>query len=290
MRTSICRFVCLTLLLGSVAVGCYVATMPCSHAMPPGMEPERISHYDPEAVPKGVPNDLSPITDPNGMRDTFFYPDGIGKGRVVHMRFPKNFVLSNLGGILPRHSDHLGFLVIYPELVSVASPGIWKEMHKRGGHVPDSELAVGITRPLPNYLTGQAASFLSEVDEMKKRYPGVQFETLSAPDGFTTSSCDHCRVKGLRRIITYPADAGLNFPNNQSILDTYIEWDAQGSVTRLMQCMHTDRPNCLIEIRSCENNKFYNLSIDFHDKLLPRLSDVIERVSRFVNSSVIKFN
>lgn len=131
---------------------------------------------------------------------------------------------------------------------------------------------------------------MASVEGMKKDYPSVRFEALSTPDGFATPKCDRCRVKGLRRIITYPNDAGLNFPNNQEIVDTYIEWSSKGSVTRFMQCMHTPRPECGFDVQYGDGNKFYNLSIDFHNKYLPKLPDLIERVRRFINSSVVEIN
>ncbi len=64
-----------------VVVGLIWATsQSVAQVMPLGLEPERISHYDPDAIPAGVRKDLPPITDSDGKRDAFFYPDGLLKG------------------------------------------------------------------------------------------------------------------------------------------------------------------------------------------------------------------
>jgi hypothetical protein len=85
MKTKIYRIARAMLFYTVMATGCCIAAVISpSHAMPPGMEPERISHYDSEAIPRDIRNDLPPITDPDGTRDTFFYPDGIGHF-VIHI-------------------------------------------------------------------------------------------------------------------------------------------------------------------------------------------------------------
>jgi hypothetical protein len=272
-----------------MATGCCIAAVISpSHAMPPGMEPERISHYDSEAIPRGIRNDLPPITDPDGTRDTFFYPDGIGRGRVVHLRIPKNYVSSNLGEIPPRHSDRLIFVVIYPGMISVATPSIWNEMHKRGARVPDEEMEVGIERPSPNYLTDQAARFVKRVRETKVKYPEIKFQVISIPVGFAGATCVGCRTQGLREIVEYKNDGGVRLSNNREITDTYIEWDAHGGVTRMMRCAHTDRPSCGIEIDESGGGKFYRLSIDFHEKYINQLREIVDRINKLIDSSVVE--
>jgi len=252
------------------------------------MEAERISHYDPEAIPRDIRNDLPPITDPDGTRDIFFYPDGIGKGRVVHLRIPKNYVSSNLGEIPPRHGDRLVFVVIYPGMISVATPSIWNEMHKRGAHVPDEEMEIGIERPLPNYLTDQATRFAKRVEETKAKYPGIKFKAISIPVGFAGTTCGGCRTQGLREIVEYKNDDGVKLFNNLEITDTYIAWDGHGGVTRMMRCTHTVRPSCGIEIDESREGKFYRLSIDFHEKYINQIREIIDRVNKSIDSSVVE--
>lgn len=288
MKTKIYKIARVTLLYTVMATGnCTVVAGVPNHAMQARMEPERISHYDPEAIPRDIPNDLPPITDPDGTRDTFFYPDGIGKGRVVHLRIPKDYVSSNLGEIPPRHSDRLVFVVIYPGMISVATPSIWGEMHKRGARVPDEEMEIGIERPSPSYLTDQATRFMERVKETKVKYPGVEFRETSIPAGFASTTCVGCRKQGLREMVEYKNDDGAKLSNNREITDTYIEWDGHGSVTRMMRCTHTDRPSCGIEIDESREGKFYRLSINFHEKYIKRLQEVIGRITRSIDSSVV---
>lgn len=277
---------------GIVVAVCFIGYAAITHALRsafPSLEPERISHYDPEAIPDNVRKQISPITDPNGMKDTFFFPDGLGKGRVIHMRFPKNYVGSILGAPLPRVGDSLVFAIVYPEMISVATPSIWHRMYGRDGYVPDEVIEVGIKRPLPTYLTDQVTVFQEHVKETKTRFPNIVFTTIPVPAGFTTAGCERCQTEGLREVVQYRDEATtLKLSNKVEITDTYIERDANGAVTREMQCQtHTARPTCGIEIRAGKGNEFYKLDIVFHMRYLNRLADVIDRTAHLINSSVV---
>jgi hypothetical protein len=276
-------------LVAAIAFAGYIAIMHVLNAAFPSLEPERISHYDPEAIPENVRKLLPPITDPNGMRDTFFFPDGIGKGRVVHMRFPQNYVASALGEPLPRVGDSLVITVVYPEMISVATPAIWHQMYKYGGYLPDGAIEIAIDRPLPNYLTDQVARFLAHVKETKAKFPDIVYAEIPVPSGFPTVGCVGCRTEGLREIIQYRDDPGtVKLSDNIRVTDTYIEWGADGTVTREMRCeTHVPRANCGIEIRAGKKNAFYLLAVNFHLKYLNRLSEVIDRATNLVNSSVV---
>lgn len=276
-------------LVVAIVVAGYIAITHALNAAFPSLEPERISHYDPEAIPENVRKLLPPITDPKGMRDTFFFPDGIGKGRVVHMRFPQNYVESALGEPLPRVGDSLVITVVYPEMISVATPAIWHQMYKYGGYIPDEAIEIAIDRPLPNYLTDQVARFLAHVKETKAKFPDIGYTKIPVPAGFPTVGCGGCRAEGLRETIQYRDDPGTpKLSDNLSVTDTYIERDADGAVTREMRCVtHVPRANCGIEIRAGTGNTFYLLAINFHLKYLDQLSEVIDRSTHLINSSIV---
>ncbi|MGN6666026.1 MAG: hypothetical protein ACTHKH_03515 [Trinickia sp.] len=270
-----------------VACGYFTTKFWIAKAIPASLEPERISHYDSEAIPAWVRKDLPPITDPDGMRDTFFYPDGLGKGRVVHMRFPANYVSSIFGKIPPRHAESLVFFVVYPRLESIATPPIWDEMYKYGGHIPDDEMDIGIIHSSSSYLTDQAARYMRRIEEEKIKYPDIEFRAIPIPSGFLSSNCSGCRAQGLREIVVYH-DAGIKMSSNSEITDTYIEWNDQNDVMRMMSCTHTDRPTCGIEISADKEHPLYRLTIGFHEKYLNRLREVVDRIEKSINSSVVE--
>lgn len=257
--------------------------------MPLNMEPERVSHFDPNAIPAGVRKDLPPITDRDGKRDAFFYPDGMLKGRVVYMRFPQNYVSAIEGALPPRHSDSFVFGVIYPAMVSIIDPAVVDEMNKEGGYLLDGQIEVGIGKPTPGYLADQVKRYLEQVDETKRKYPDIKYEELPVPAEFRTDGCHDCRARRVREIIEYDGDPSIGRAGRVEVTDTYIEWGAAGDVTREMTCfMDRPRPTCGIEIGASRLNPLYMLSINFHAKYLSQLHGIVDRVSRLFVSSVVK--
>lgn len=256
--------------------------------MPSDLESERISHYDPDAIPAGVRKDLPPITDRDGKRDAFFYPDGKLKGRVVYMRLPQNYV-SPIEGALPlRHSDSLVFGVIYPTMASIIDPAVIDKMQKGGGYLLDEQIDIGIDKVGWDYINRQVSWFFSDKEE-SSRYPEIKYESIPIPVGFRSPDCPGCRVLAMRKIIRYPGDDRVKRPSRLEVRDTYIEWNADGNATRKMGCETSDpRPLCGIEIAAGKSNTFYELSIDFHLKYLDRLPDMIEKVENLVNASVVR--
>lgn len=254
------------------------------YAMPPGMEPERISHYNPNKIPDGVRKDLPPITDENGLRDIFFYPDGLLKGRVVHMRVPQDYV--STGRELPaRHSDHIGFAVIYPSMKSVADPAVFEAMKKYHGLTLDEEIGIEIDRPDPGPLAMQVSGLFGRIYTAKKTYPGMKYEDLPAPRGFIARDREGNYTQSIRQIDTGLLDQyyGMAFE------DFYIQWDWRNVPVRFMTChMFQPRPSCIVTVLLNRQNALYELALSFHAKLLSQLPEMIERTTALVDSFVVK--
>ncbi|RKP44405.1 hypothetical protein [Trinickia fusca] len=256
--------------------------------MPLDMEPERVSHFDPNAIPAGVRKDLPPITDWDGKRDAFFYPDGKLKGRVVYMRFPQNYVSPIEGALPPRHSDSFVFGAIYPTMASIIDPAVVDKMQKGGGYLLDEQIDFEIGKVGWDYINSQVSWFFSDKDESSK-HPAVKYESIPIPAGFRSPDCPGCHVLGMRKVTRYPGGAGGKNSSRLEVRDTYIEWNEGGNATRKMDCeVSQPRPICGIEIAAGKSNALYRLSIGFHLKYLGRLREMIEKVSGLVSSFVVK--
>jgi hypothetical protein len=287
--------------LGAIAlvtiVGCIVLIRVFVLAVTPSLEPERISHYDPEAVPPGLKKKLPPITDPDGMRDAFFYPDGLGKGRIVHMRFPKNYVSGLLYEMPSRHDDRMNFRVIYPSLLSVMAPGPLVERKKGGGFTPDDEIGMGIHWLAPGYLTAIASGIFEKMKDAESTSSSIRFEEIPVPMGFFDANCAACRRRGIREapnrevINQHRARDGLSpspFDDWESTSDHYVEWNGRGEVTRMMTCGHTTRPLCILEIKFDEPGQLYILSASFHSRFLGELPELLGRIVGYFKASVVE--
>jgi len=271
--------------LRSIAIFIYgfinIAFQNVAHAMPPGMEAERISHYSPDTIPVGVRKDLPPITDTNGMRDIFFYPDGLLKGRVIHLRVPKNYVSTDRS--LPaRHSDKLSFAVIYPSMKSILDPSVSEAITKHGGLILDEQIEISIERPDPSQLAVEVANLFGRISTAKQLDPKMKFEDLPTPPGFILRDHEGNHTQGIRQTETELLRENYT---GEAIQDSYIEWDYRDVPVKYMTCRMFDRrPSCNISIMRITNDSPYRLSLYFDAKLLPNLPEIISRSTALINS------
>lgn len=270
------------LALVAMIVGYLILCFFASASTPP-LEPERISApYDPEAIPPGLHKKLPPITDPDGMRDTFFYPDGLGKGRIVHMRFPADYVLPIIWRVPPRHGDTLGFEVVYPELKSIVSKAVAPRREAVGGRPLDEQMEIGVIWPGSGDVDSMMASMQAAVEQAKEGHYSARFEEIAVPTSFYSNDCAKCSRRGVR-VINVP------FQNSYSTgREYYAEWDERGTVTRMLACEHTFRPRCALSIRPTQAHPLFILMIDFHLKYVDQLPEVVDAVGSYFNSAVVE--
>ncbi|WP_155123191.1 MULTISPECIES: hypothetical protein [Burkholderia cepacia complex] len=248
----------------------------------PKLEPQRISHYDPNAIPDGVRTDLPPIIDAHGKRDAFFYPDGLLKGRVVHMRFPKNYVhfTQNLP---PRHATQFSFAVIYPRMISIIDPEVIESMKRNGGHILDDEVHFSIQSPGTS-SENEVAGLKERMRRYEKKKDEVHFSEIKVPSEFAAGAPEKYRASGIREV-----DVRGMANGDDRVIDTYMLWSRDGKINRFMRCYPSDaRPQCNMSIDADKASDLYGMSFSFHMKLLSRLPSLTADLRSLIGSFMVK--
>ena len=219
------------------------------------------------------------IVDSNNMRDLFFFPDGKGRGRVVHMRMPTDYFSPEYEAHAQRYRSVLAFRILYPDMKGFSNPEVVERINAGEFTIPNGFMKAVMVGDLPLLLDGHVDELLESFTSVGTTKSELSIESLPVPEGFADPSCEKCTRVGFRGIVKHRNSRPLfRDALKGETIEAFVERDVNGRVSRLMWCFDKRAAACSIELRSSAMNVPYIFDVDFFKINLDVVSDIVERV------------
>lgn len=248
---------------------------------------EGLSKLDAEMSPDIIKR-LPEVVRLDLMRDLFLYPEGLGKGRIIHMRVPDDNLPTEDAPGERRHSAMFKLMVMYPEMTGYSSLQAAKKSGPDGSKHPNGAMVV----------TLRSAEFPSLDDQLNQILLGMTksdgtrfktfFEAIPLAPGFSNASCVDCKRLAFRASERSGSEADLPGSSDEDVsMDVYTEYGSDKRLARLMWCTNVVLPLCSFGVKSDALGVPYGLNVGFQKSRLKELPEIVERFNAEVKKYIV---